>query len=337
MYGRVVGEVVVQFGLSVRNVSQPQKGYRNESYALTLSDGQTVNLLFYKREAGMVERIRQADSFSQLAATAGYPVRDRYDSRTMQLRTSRGVSYAAVYTYLPGTTIPWEAYSRRHIKLLGWVMSDLHALGNNSPVPHEQTVVPCEMAPMVARMTTYFYDAGVMRAMHQTLGVALSPLAPARLERLLAAVGSIKAVTRLHMDLVRGNVLFAPSQSADRWQLKGLAVSGVIDFEKASVGPPIVDMARSLAFLMVDCPFYDEPSIERYFIQSGYMKRGASQFDATTEIDGYTYRQLLHGLVGLFLLYDFYKFLRHTPYESLADNHHYIRTRDILLYRGMLQ
>lgn len=337
MYERVVSGVIKQFDLRVRRVGQPQKGYRNESYALTLANGEIVNLLFYKREEGILHRIRRADSFSHQAAMAGYPVRDRYDKRTVKLQTSRGASYAAVYTYLPGATIPWEAYSRRHIKLLGWAMSDLHAVGNDAAVSQDQTVIPHEMTPIVARMETYFHDVGVRSAMQKALGVTLTSQVFTRLGRLLAVVGSIQDRTLLHMDLVRGNALFAPATHSDCWQLKGLALTGVIDFEKASVGPPMVDIARSLAFLLVDCPFYDAAAIERYFIQSGYVKRGASGFDDAVEIDGYTSRQLLHGLVGLFLLYDFYKFLRHTPYESLVSNHHYIRTRDMLLRRDMLQ
>jgi hypothetical protein len=37
------------------------------------------------------------------------------------------------------------------------------------------------------------------------------------------------------------------------------------------------------------------------------------------------------------LLHDFYKFLLHNPYESLASNEHYIRTIALLKARGVLE
>ena len=45
---------------------------------------------------------------------------------------------------------------------------------------------------------------------------------------------------------------------------------------------------------------------------------------------------ILEPLVAMMLLYDFYKFLRDNPYESLDKNHHFRRTRDILIARKVL-
>ncbi len=47
--------------------------------------------------------------------------------------------------------------------------------------------------------------------------------------------------------------------------------------------------------------------------------------------------KVLKALIGFFLLHDFHKFLKHTPYESLEQNHHFVRTRDILIDYGMLR
>lgn len=333
MYQKIVADAARQFGLDTQSVGPLQKGYRNESYAITLESGETVNLLFYKREPDSMARIRQADVLSEAAAQANYPVRHRHDKRTLQIKTSRGVSYAALYNYLPGATIPWESYSRGHIKLLGWAMSDLHAL----PTSGNTNRISNEIDELLERMKAYLCNPDVKGAMEVKLSLTLHPAVFGQLHRLLMALEQSTEVAPLHMDLVRGNALFAPASPTDTWQVKNVALTGVIDFEKASAGPPIFDIARTLAFLLVDCPLYSAAKIEKYFITSGYNKRGTSQFNYTEITGGYTHRQLLRGLVGLFLLHDFYKFLRHTPYESLAENHHYTCTRDMLIQRDMLR
>ena len=127
------------------------------------------------------------------------------------------------------------------------------------------------------------------------------------------------------MDFVRGNILFAESKPEYKLQLGDKAISGIIDLEKASFGHPVWDIGRSLAFLMVDC---SQPvnKIIKYFITSGYRKRGHQQTSLTS----------LKEVLDIFLVYDFYKFLRDNPYEDLSENHHYKKTRDILVASNML-
>lgn len=119
--------------------------------------------------------------------------------------------------------------------------------------------------------------------------------------------------------------MFDEARPGDMLQLGNVAVSGILDLEKASYGHPVWDVARSLGFLLVDCP-KPADKIFRYFIQSGYRKRA----DQTIALP------LLNEALNIFLIYDFYKFLRDNPYESLAQNHHYQGTRDILTKIGML-
>jgi hypothetical protein len=64
-------------------------------------------------------------------------------------------------------------------------------------------------------------------------------------------------------------------------------------------------------------------------VPSGYNKRGTAQLPPQ-------YFPLLERLLGLFLLYDFYKFLRHNPYEYLPQNEHFARTRMLLLKRHLI-
>jgi Ser/Thr protein kinase RdoA (MazF antagonist) len=104
-------------------------------------------------------------------------------------------------------------------------------------------------------------------------------------------------------------------------------ISGILDFEKASWGPPIFDIARTLAFLIVDCKYKPEPKVRKYFLHSGYNKRGDSNF---------THTKVFEQLVDFFLVHDFYKFLKHNPYETLEQNEHFVRTRDFLLKRNIL-
>jgi Ser/Thr protein kinase RdoA (MazF antagonist) len=127
------------------------------------------------------------------------------------------------------------------------------------------------------------------------------------------------------MDMVRGNILFDTTADTP-WQIDDVRLSGVIDFEKTAIGLPVCDMARTLAFLLVDC-LKPADKISKYFIDSGYRKRGSMDI---------IHIELLPYFIRLFLLHDFYKFLRHTPYESLRDNYHYGRTCVILKDYGMI-
>lgn len=320
MFVRIVPEVIKKYELDVRTVGAPLKGYRSESFPLELHDGTVVNLLFYKREQNILSRIRTADKVASAAAGANLPVRVRYDERLLRV----GSGYAAVYQWLPGKTIEWEAYTKRHIKLAGWAMADLHsavaALQNDGPLLAD------ELQPLLARMHRYFSMLDVKKALAEKLGLSIEPKQFDHLEALIEKTRHISGQQYLHMDMVRGNMLFDGVSSTSRWAIDDVQLSGLIDFEKAAWGLPVCDMARTLAFLLVDCP---KPArkIFKYFIDSGYKKRGARTLE---------HSELLPYFIRLFLLHDFYKFLKHTPYESLDDNYHYARTRELLKTYGMI-
>jgi Ser/Thr protein kinase RdoA (MazF antagonist) len=114
---------------------------------------------------------------------------------------------------------------------------------------------------------------------------------------------------------VRGNILFDDQAR----------ITGVLDFEKTAWGHPALDIARTLAFLLVDCKYKSEDKTRKYFLISGYNKRGPARTPGSSP--------LLEKLITTFLLHDFYKFLRHNPYESLRNNEHFVRTRDLLVQR----
>lgn len=319
MYEKIVPLVLQKYGVDYVSVGSAQKGYRTESYPVHAKNGSIYNLLIFKNEPTILARIRRADHASE--AVSIFPVRVRQDERLLKIKDGL---YAGLYTYLPGDTIPWESFTKKHIKLVGKAMADMHTkwrTGHSIDNFHVQD----DLLPLIDRMEYYFDRADVRAAMIQKLGIILN--ADFSLFRMLVRQTALMPGQQIiHMDMVRGNVLFAPSQPGDMWQVDGITLSGVIDFEKAAIGHPLFDLARTLAFLLVDSP-KPAAKVRHYFLDSGYHKRGQQSLPDS---------RFLSPLVQLFLLHDFYKFLRHTPYESLILNRHYTRTRDMLKTYGMI-
>lgn len=328
MYRSVIEEVLRAYRIKYAEIHAYQKGYRNEIWPVRTIDGQMINVTFYKREPGIIDRIRCADATSEYLETQAMPTRRRIDPRILQLKSGKRTTYVGVYTYLPGRTIPWEAYTMTHIKLLGKTMSDMHAKlagmkPNNFPFVYD------EYHSIIKRMESYFTSQSVQGAIQQKLQLKVDTAHLDGYKKILQKCQILPGQQVLHMDFVRGNILFDIATSQHSQQLGSQAISGILDFEKTAVGSPVVDIARTLAFLLVDCKYKSAEKVEKYFLYSGYQKRGAS---SDIGDDG-----LRRGLVELFLLYDFYKFLRHNPYESLGSNEHYVRTRDILLKQNVVR
>ena len=312
----MVISVARMYGHAVRHLHEPAKGYRNYSYCLETTDGRLLNIIIYKCEPEILSRIKNANYVGDFLAERGMPARRTADTRIAKLTGECIEKYAALYEYLPGKTIPWEAYTMDHIKQLGKAMSDMHALLKKLPQGNLPSVAD-ECRALLGRMEQYFADDGVCDAMARKLGLAIGSNI-ARFTRILDAVSNLPSQP-LHMDFVRSNILFDEHEKAK--------ITGILDFEKAAWGPPIFDIARTLAFLIIDCKYKEERKVRKYFLHSGYNKRGLSSFTPTP---------LLEHLLNFFLLYDFYKFLHHNPYESLEQNEHFIRTRDFLLNRNIL-
>ena len=321
--------VLHRYGHSFVRVDFVQSGYRNTSHIVETSTGLLCNLIVYKREDGIAERIRRVNAFSRHLRDAGLPVRVPLDERLLQLHTGEFLHYACLYSFEHGATIPWEAYAMKHIKLLGSALAKLHVAARSY-----EGVLPSvaqEYLSIVARMERYFADPDVVKAIREKLDAELQlPFADFR--TLLEATDRQSDQQALHMDFVRGNVLFRPAEEGDVLVVDSVALSGILDLEKAAFGHPAFDLARTLAFLLVDCNKSAE-KVRKYFLQSGYVKRGGGYVGVSAEDS----TRPLEELTTLFLVYDFYKFLRQNPYESLAKNHHFVRTRDILVERKVLQ
>lgn len=328
---QLVERILRMYGLQAARLLPAAKGYRNISIPVLLVDGQLVNLMLYKQEPGIAQTVRRADRVSNFVAERGLPARHTLDPRILRIRSGTTTRCARLYDYLPGLTIPWEAYTRGHITTLGATLSHLHGLLAACPAANLPDVESVYSAT-IARMTTYFADRGVTRAMADTLAVCLPEDSLYSYDRLLTTCKNLSGRHVLHMDFVRGNIVF------DGTHDNGLPqVSGILDFEKTAVGHPLFDVARTLAFLLVDCKYKSSEQVTKYFLRSGYIKRGTAPLaKITVKVTQNESHDLLALLLDFFLLHDFYKFLRHNPYGDLAHNEHYTRTRDILMQRRIL-
>jgi Ser/Thr protein kinase RdoA (MazF antagonist) len=309
-------KIYAAYGVTPVRLLPVQKGYRNESHPAVLTDGSKVNLIIYKSEPEILPRVKAANAVADYLSEKGLPTRRTIDKRVLKLSNTRDNRYASLYTYLDGETIPWEGYTREHIKELGRAMSDMH---------YELKQMPGDALPGIAseyraifsRMRHYFDDPSVVRAMRDKLGLAQEARQLEYAQKLLSAFEQAASQQPLHMDFVRSNILF-----------NGNAITGIIDFEKTGRGHPLLDIARTLAFLLVDCKHKEPSKVYKYFLKSGYGKRGKSKLPANDK--------LLEGLTSAFLFHDFYKFLRHNPYEHLHENEHFVRTKNMLIQRKLL-
>jgi len=326
MHKDVLPQILSRFGVEAKSIDVAQKGYRNNTYRVIDESARAYNLIVFKKEPNAIAHIRLSNSVGQFLHERNLPVRHPIDSRVLKTFKGPPPTYAGLYNYLPGETIPWEAYTRKHLVNLGKTFSDMHGLladyeySKSDPRAHEVQVY------QLKRMATYFKKPGVTTAMKDKLGLSIITDQLQPLEKLLEVVGNSSNKQMLHMDFVRGNILF--NEQAE--------ITGIIDFEKASVGHPVLDVARTLAFLLVDCKYKSQLEVQKAFFYSGYQKRGSAALPRIVDLGCDRTMEILSQLVGLFLLHDFYKFLLHNPYESLLGNEHYVRTATELLKRNIL-
>ncbi|MDB5178321.1 MAG: thrB [Patescibacteria group bacterium] len=325
----IIGRILSGYGIPAARILAPQSGYRNRAYPVILPDQTALNLILYKSEPGIVVKIRHANHVSDFLAGRGLPARGTYDPRIIRLRAPTRDKYGALYRYLPGRTIPWEAYTQAHIKLLGGTLSAMHAALRELPTGVQLNPVEDEYEAIIGRLSTYFGMREVRTALAAKIGYVPRPATLGRMRHVLRLCRALPSSQALHMDFVRGNILFGGAG-------EGLYISGILDFEKTATGHPVFDIARTLAFLLVDCKYKTEAQIRKYFLVSGYNRRGQAHFD-TPVLKSHNHQlDVLEELVDLFLIYDWYKFLRHNPYEYLDQNEHYVRTTGILMERGII-
>ena len=323
----VIDAVLAQYEIHGAEVGAPLHGYRTTLFPVTRAEHEPVLLMFYKSEPDILTRIRRTMELERTLADAGLPVRRPHDDRVLRLAANDDVRYVSVSEYLSGATIPWEAYTMKHIKLLGWALGELHQSMQAVQTSKYPSVYE-EYEKYLARMRDYFSQAGVRDAMRRKLQLSIDIGLVDSLATFIQSAKTEPGQQVLHMDFVRGNVLFAAGSDPETFSLGGIQLSGILDFEKAATGHVEFDLGRTLAFLLADCSNKTAAQIRKYFLHSGYEKRGHGHIQN---------RNRLQRAIDACLLHDLYAFLVHNPYESLAENYHYCRTRDILIARKMVQ
>ncbi len=329
----LITAIAKAYKLRVIEVFPVQKGYRNESHVLKLED-RFVNVILYKAENGILEKIHNADVSAQILAKYDLPVRVQIDERIIQIKSANFVQYGGLYNYLPGSTISWEAYTKDHLRSLGITMAKMHCVYSQVSIRNNAPSVIDECSELASRMTGYFAQTGVQKA----LEVKLELQAPKHMDRFVRVFNELRNATDqhlLHMDFVRGNVLFGQRTANSQYGYGSVEISGIIDFEKTAYGLAVFDVARTLAFLLIDTKYKREAEVRRYFLRSGYIKHGEVNLITHYKV-GSKPINVLEVLVDFFLLHDLYKFLLHNPYEYLSSNEHYIRTVTLLKQRGRL-
>lgn len=326
MDGVLVDRILRKYGLQSSTIHAPNAGYRSKIQPITLKDGRCISIIMYKCEPGITTRIKNIHHVSRFLAKQGFPVREPFDERIMQIETPTQARYAAIYTYLPGRTIPWESYTKHHIKLLGATLSNVHAsLRSCPPARLQVNIAAREYQQINEKMREYFTRTKTQNALKTKLGIEIRTDMFRNFEGLLGVCEREPEQQMLHMDFVRSNILFGDNPHEDDLS----SITGILDLEKTAYGVRAFDISRTLGFLLVDCKYKTASKIRKYFLQSGYGKRGADVLDKRT-------RDLSEQLLGLFLMHDFYKFLRHNPYEYLEQNDHFRRTKDILYRQGLI-
>lgn len=334
------------YGLDLANwkINQTESGYRNTVISISPKNNQVgkqkLALIIYKDDTDILKKIKVANFVSNQLAELGWPTRQTIGEETpavLKIKSNGQTRYCCLYNYLPGDTISWESYSQKHIKLLGQVLGFLHKdlvkIGANSSFLVDDVVLILE--EKIEEMYKYFSNDGVIKALEQKLKLKISFDCRRKFLPLIGQLQKIGSQQLLHMDFVRGNLLFCEQKNCQFVQDSRLifkddnknchhqlVISGILDFEKVAYGPREVELARTLAFLLVDCKYKPANKVIKYFLHSGYIKRGKQQ---NLQLD------IVYSLAHYYLFQDFYHFLLHNPYEALAQNEHFRRTLKLLL------
>ncbi|MBN2015383.1 phosphotransferase [Candidatus Dojkabacteria bacterium] len=319
-----------EYGLEQCKLKRLKGGFRNICFKVSSQKGDFV-LIVYKDEPEIKKTIINAHLVAKLLQEKEFPTRIPLTTKGgheyKRFKFGNCYHYVALYKLLEGSTIPWEAYTRRHLKSMGKTFSDMHyalkKIYNSHLITHNLSNWADITQREITAMEEYF--KGVEPWTSKKLKVRLNW---ERIKRVFETITKREATSEkresiLHYDFVRGNILFSEEFDSS---LDIYPITGILDFEKTCIGPEIADIARTLAFLIIDCKYKSEETIRKRFLISGYERRGRNKLPFANLSD-----PLLENLMAFFWLRDFWKFLVHNPYEYLYMNEHYIRTKDRLV------
>ncbi len=290
-----------------------QQGYMNNVYKFSCTDKNSEKkdyiVIFYNKNRYNSTQARafleEVNAVTRFLSTSGFDCRTSIELEGQHLKVIEGGRFMAIYNYLPGWTIAWESYTRRHLRSLGMQMKRMHELLSIYTERNEIKNIAKWGDYLVldsARMREYFLDN--KESIKRKLGYSINF---DQIDKLVKSMHSSSKKDKyqqlIHMDFVRGNILFR-----DRKEEEIYEITGVLDFEKMLVGQVEIDVARTYAFLIIDCKYKSHDEINNYFM---------------TEV-GVEFYAITH-FVNYFWMRDLWKHLQCNPYESLCENEHYIR------------
>jgi Ser/Thr protein kinase RdoA (MazF antagonist) len=326
---------ILSLGSTKVTIHEYSQGYMNHVLQVDINAARYVVVIYnsmrYRGQSG-VDFISELSRISEYLNAKNFPARRAilakrgvFVSQMLLEGQNSNPHLVGLYEYLPGNTLEWDGYTRRHLRALGEKMGQMHNLlseYNSGKRPSAIQEWPEYFERDNKRLMTYIGKHTKSITKKLQLKVHLNEVEKL-IKTLGQQIGEIPLRSQLiHCDFVRGNILFSETKLNNTYP-----IIGVLDFEKMLYGPVIVDVARTLAFLLVDCRYKTEAEILKYFLHEGYIVLGKGSVLSVLELDPY---------MVYFWLRDFWKFLECNPYEDLKKNYHFNKTVEILMEKKLL-
>lgn len=234
--------------------------------------------------------------------------RDDFTAVNIKNNLENPIRLVSLYKFLEGQTIPWEAYTRRHIRAVGRSMHEMHKLWQEYKTKNSIYTWKEYFELDSESLLSYFVKN--MSHIERKLSFVVDiDFLKHLIENILHKNKKLHIKNNsqlIHGDFVRGNILFSDEKKDDIYP-----IVGILDFEKVMYAPIEVDVARTVAFMYVDCKYKTKEDVDYYFFD-GYGKKVNDEYCSI--------------LINYFLYRDLWKLLACNPYESLKENEHYVRT-----------
>lgn len=321
-------------GAAKIEIRELEQGYMNTAFTvavldeLSLQKGRKFVVVIYnvnryndQSKKFLTQTYQAASALERSGLPARTAVQNFKSQLISEVKFSDGkIRLIGLYRYLPGSTIPWEGYTRRHLRALGRTMAEVHKIW--SKYDGESSDIPCWGNYLESDCESMFgYFNANENFIKNKLKVKLNS------ERGKQTINELRGVRievnsqcdlyqLIHCDFVRGNILFSDQKKDQTYP-----ITGILDFEKVMHGPREADLGRTLAFLLVDCKYKTRQEIDQYFLREGYLLK----IDQSESYSKLSFNKL-QTYINYFWMRDFWKLLQCNPYEDLSLNFHYGKT-----------
>lgn len=143
---------------------------------------------------------------------------------------SSNFSESAVYRGVSGQSVRWSDYNQTRIKEAVGYLEKIHRAGKTFTARDR-----------LGQFNPRKPESGSLSGSIGHQGYRFDQVALKQMAERLVAEKSPETETVLHGDFGRGNIIF-----------RGETVAGVIDLDRAMVGPPLVDLGRFASYLLLD-------------------------------------------------------------------------------------